>query len=110
MSDYLLEKTREINAHIAKLTQTMAELTELLAKAADLQRFEPRAFSHGGCKTGGKLISRSPFEAVWTLTLGNGEVIERDALDVPKRFWPPAMASAYDDLPKWQRPKLRAGE
>ena len=73
-----------LTSNFGKMRALQSEL-DLSVKLAD---FEPRAFSHGKCKTRvvGNLL-HSPQEATFVITLGNGDEIVYKMLDVPQELW-----------------------
>ena len=90
------------------LTTLQSETQDALHRSLRLQDFEPRDFEHGSCKVGGRgNVEYRPDEAVVTITLGNGEVLEYPMLDVPYDIWPSTMQDEFMRIPSHKRPKLK---
>ena len=97
---------------LEKLTEKMerqAELRSKLEKSLALAGFEPRAFEHGACKVGARGNIRHAAErAVWHVTLGNGERIEKPLLETPIHLWPPTAREEWEDMTAFDRRRALA--
>lgn len=101
---------REPIRYMEALSAKMAEADELkkeLHLSLMLQDFCPKAFSHGSCSVGGRGNMRhKPKEAIISIRLGNGEVLEYPALEVPFVLWPGRMQEDFLTIPKGLRPAV----
>lgn len=106
MTKYIapMERTRELGA----LGKRMIDLQDQLRSSLKLQAFEPRAFEHGSCKVGGRgNVRYSPRNAVITITLGNGEILEYPLLSVPFDLWPSSMRDEFTSIPNLRQKELK---
>ena len=100
---------QKIENKLDALTGRQRDLQKKLHASLRLADFEPRAFSHGSCKVGGRgNVRHAPRDAKITITLGNGEVLTYPLLDVPYDLWPPTMRQEFDSIPRHMRPSLKA--
>jgi hypothetical protein len=98
-SDSIKNVEEEI-ARLTALTQRKMDLLAELDRALALQRFEPRAFEFGACKTTvtGN-IRHAPRRAVFTILLRNGEDLEYPLMAVPYRLWPRSVKDEFQMIP-----------
>lgn len=97
----------EIMASIQSKQEQAAELQRKLKGSLAIQAFMPDAFAHGTCKVGGQADHFRPHEGTVTFTLGNGEVREMPAMEVPFHLWPIGMQEDFKRLPAYQRKPLQ---
>lgn len=84
-----------------------AELRRKLAGSLRLQDYlGADCFAHGTIKVGGRSTQGDPHLGTVTFTLGNGEVIERPAMDVPFSLWPYGLQDAFKRMDAWKRKRI----
>ena len=68
-------------------TKRMGDLANMLDRSVTLEKHFPGCFDHGKCKTFVTGTAHHPLGLTFIVEMGNGERIEKNALDVPVEFW-----------------------
>jgi hypothetical protein len=104
------EIVKKIEA-IEKLDEEKARLLKKLKYSIALQKFEPRAFESGSCKTRVQGNLKHNFDsALFIIGLSSGEDIEHKLIDVPVELWPEEAVKAYKSAYPWKNKIPKGGK
>lgn len=103
-----MTRIKDALAQLDDLAAQQEELRGQLHHSLAVEAFMPDAFDHGSIKIGGRSTAYAPDKGTVVFTLGNGEVREFPAKDVPFELWPSAMQQAFAESPAGRRQLRRA--
>lgn len=99
-ADLLLMSIEDKQAQSAELRR------KLVASLALRDYLGDDCFAHGNVKVGGRSTVHDPHLGTVTFTLGNGEVIERKAHEVPFSLWPWGLQESFRRMEPRRRKSL----